>query len=484
MENESLKQRAAGGMLWGGLTNGAMQVFGALVGLVLMRLLSPSDYGKVAMLNIFSSLACAFQEGGFIAALCNRKEPTHADYNAVFWFNLMVSSALYAVLWFAAPLIADFYSDPDLTPLSRFLFLGFLLSSLGIVQRAYLFGHLMVKQTNICNLVSTALAGFAAIALAWLGFAYWGIVAQSVLYVLSVQLMSWHFSPWRPSLDIHLRPALEMFRFGSRLLVTNTFNILNNHAFSVLLGKCFGSHTAGVYNTARKWDDMASVTVNGMVAGVSQPVLIQVRGDRGRYVNAFRKMLRFVCFVSFPVMFGLGIVAHEFITLAGGEKWEESGAILSILCLHGAFVPVTTLYSSLTVSMGRSDANMTCTILQCLAVWAGLLALYPLGLKCMVVYFVALNIAWLGFWQWWAKRLTGLGWVDAALDILPFLLLAVAAMMLTWFVTRDIGPAWRLLLCRVALGAVVYVAVVWISGANIIRESIGYFTKNKKKNRG
>ena len=102
----------------------------------------------------------------------------------------------------------------------------------------------------------------------------------------------------------------------------------------------------------------------------------------------------------------------------------------------------------------------------------------------MVVYFVALNIAWLGFWQWWAKRLTGLGWVDAALDILPFLLLAVAAMMLTWFVTRDIGPAWRLLLCRVALGAVVYVAVVWISGANIIRESIGYFTKNKKKNRG
>ncbi len=477
MENESLKQRAAGGMLWGGLANGAMQVFGALVGLVLMRLLSPSDYGKVAMLNIFSALACAFQEGGFIAALCNRKEPTHEDYNAVFWFNLMVSACLYAILWFAAPLIADFYHDPDLTSLSRFLFLGFLLSSLGIVHRAYLFGHLMVKQTNICNLVSTALAGIAGIVLAWQGFAYWGIVAQSVLYVLAVQLMSWHFSPWRPSLDIHLRPAFEMFGFGSRLLVTNTFNILNNHAFSVLLGKCFGSHMAGVYTTARKWDDMASGTVNSMVAGVSQPVLIQVKGDRGRYVNVFRKMLRFVCFVSFPVMFGLGIIAHEFIILAGGEKWEESGVILSILCLHGAFVPVTTLYSSLTVSMGRSNANMTCTILQCLAVWAGLLALYPLGMTCMVLYFVTLNIAWLGFWHWWAKRLTGLRWRDAALDILPFLLFALSVMAFTWWVTRGIGSAWCLMLCRIALGAALYAGIMWVSGAHIMRESIGYFTK-------
>ncbi len=480
MENESLKQRVAGGILWGGLSNGAMQVFGALVGLVLMRLLTPSDYGKVAMLNIFSALACALQESGFIAALCNRKEPTHEEYNAVFWFNLSVSAALYAALWLAAPLIADFYGDPDLTALSRYLFLGFLFSGLGVVQRAYLFGHLMVKQTNVCNLTAITVSSLVGIVMAWRGFAYWGIVTQSVLYVLIVQLMSWRFSPWRPTLDIRLRPALEMFGFSGKLLVTNTFNILNNHAFSVLLGKCFSSHTAGVYTTARKWDDMASCTVNGMISGVSQPVLVQVKGDRGRYLYVFRKMLRFVCFVSFPAMLGLGTVAHEFIVLTGGQKWAESGHILSLLCLHGAFVPVTTLYSNLTISMGKSDANMTCTVCQCLAVWVGLLALYPLGMTCMVVYFVALNITWLAFWQWWAKRLTGLGWRDAVADIAPFFMFALGVMAFTWWVTCGIESLWWLLACRVALGAALYAGITWVSGARIMRDTIGYFTEKRK----
>ena len=128
MEENSLKERTAKGILWGGMSNGLMQLMGAVFGLVLLRYLTPADQGKVAMLNIFAALASALQESGFIAALCNRKEPTHEEYNSVFWFNILVSLTLYAVLWFCAPLIADFYGDSDLTPLARVLFLGFLLS--------------------------------------------------------------------------------------------------------------------------------------------------------------------------------------------------------------------------------------------------------------------------------------------------------------------------------------------------------------------
>ncbi|MBO4550136.1 MAG: oligosaccharide flippase family protein, partial [Bacteroidaceae bacterium] len=148
MEEKSLKERTAGGMLWGGLSNGLMQLMAAVFGLVLLRYLTPDDYGKVAMLTIFSAIACALQESGFIAALCNRREPTHEEYNAVFWFNLLVSASLYIILWFCAPLIARFYGIPELVPLARVLFLSFFFSGLGTVQRAYLFGHLMVRQTS------------------------------------------------------------------------------------------------------------------------------------------------------------------------------------------------------------------------------------------------------------------------------------------------------------------------------------------------
>lgn len=486
MEEKSLKERTAGGMLWGGLSNGLMQLIAAVFGLVLLRYLTPDDYGKVAMLNIFAALANALQESGFMAALCNRKEPTHEEYNAVFWFNLLVSASLYIILWFCAPFIADFYEIPELIPLGRVLFLGFLFSGLGTVQRAYLFGHLMVRQTSICSLTAMLLSGIIGVVMAMKGFAYWAIVTQAVCFVLITQLMAWYFSPWRPtffslhsSLFTSLAPAWRMFGFSSKLMLTNIVNICNLHAFSVLLGKYFGDHTAGVYSNAKKWNDMASSTINGMVTSTSQPTLAQVVDDIGRYRQVFRKMLRFVSFVSFPAMLGLGLVAQEFILLAGGEKWRESGLILSLLCLHGAFVPITTLYSNLTISRGKSGVNMGCTIAQCLAVWVGLYLLYPYGFLPMVIYFVVLNIAWLAIWQWFAWRLTGLTFLEALKDTVPFLVFTLAVLALTWWLTKGIENLWLLLISRVLIAAVLYAGIMWVSGAKIMREAIHYIFNRK-----
>ena len=479
MEEKSLKERTAGGMLWGGMSNGLMQLIAAIFGIVLLRHITPEDQGKVAMLNIFAAIASALQESGFIAALCNRKEPTREEYNAVFWFNLMVSASLYIILWFCAPLIADFYGKPELIPLARVLFLGFLFSGFGTVQRAYLFGHLMVRQTSICSLTAMILSGIIGVTMAINDFAYWAIVTQAVSFVLITQLMAWYFSPWRPTLSFNLAPAWKMFGFSSKLMLTNIVNICNLHAFSVLLGKYLGDYTAGIYTTARGWDDKASSTINGMVTSTSQPTLAQVTDDIGRYRHVFRKMLRFICFVSFPAMLGLGLVAQEFILLTVGEQWRESGLILSLLCIHGAFVPITTLYSNLTISRGKSGVNMGCTIAQCLAVWAGLILLYPKGLLPMVIYFVALNVAWLVIWQWFAWRLTGLTFQEALKDIMPFLLFTLAVLAVTWWLTCGITDLWLLLLSRILIAAFLYGGIMWVSGAKIMRETIQYLARKK-----
>ena len=479
MEEKTLKERTAGGMLWGGLSNGLMQLIAAIFGIVLLRHITPEDQGKVAMLNIFAAIASALQESGFIAALCNRKEPTREEYNAVFWFNLLVSASLYIILWFCAPLIADFYGKPELIPLARVLFLGFLFSGFGTVQRAYLFGHLMVRQTSICSLTAMILSGIIGVTMAINDFAYWAIVTQAVSFVLITQLMAWYFSPWRPTLSFNLAPAWKMFGFSSKLMLTNIVNICNLHAFSVLLGKYLGDYTAGIYTTARGWDDKASSTINGMVTSTSQPTLAQVTDDIGRYRQVFRKMLRFICFVSFPAMLGLGLVAQEFILLTVGEQWRESGLILSLLCIHGAFVPITTLYSNLTISRGKSGVNMGCTIAQCLVVWAGLILLYPKGLLPMVIYFVALNVAWLVIWQWFAWRLTGLSFMDAMKDIMPFLVFTLAVLAVTWWLTCGITNLWILLFSRILIASVLYAGIMWVSGANIMRESLRYLTKKK-----
>ncbi len=469
-----LKEKAARGFLWGGLNNGAVQVLGALFGIFLLRLLSPSDYGKIAMLTVFANLASTLQESGFMAALCNLKNPTHRDYNAVFWFNIMMGGSLYLLLYLCAPLIADFYHDADLLWLSRYMFLGFFITSFGTVQRAWLFRNMMNKQTCIIAIVSLVVSNVVGILMAWLGYAFWGLATQSLLFVSCMVLMNWYYSPWRPSLHIDLRPAWQMFGFSSRLLLTNVVNTLSSNAFSFLLGKFYGAHSAGVYGNARKWDDMCSSSINGMLTGVAQPVMAQVRDNRDRSRQVFRKMLRFVSFVSFPCMFGIGLISREFLLIFTGPKWEESAYLLSLLSIYGAVFPLLTLYGQMVISQGRSNINMYSTMALSSLILLGLVLLHSYGLYVMVFYFIGINVAWLFVWQYFAYRLIGLRLWEALSDVLPFLLLSAACMALTWWITRPIESLWLLLLAKVVLAAVFYVTAIWISGARIMRESVDY----------
>ena len=469
-----LKEKAARGFLWGGLNNGAVQVLGALFGIFLLRLLSPSDYGKIAMLTVFANLASTLQESGFMAALCNLKNPTHRDYNAVFWFNIMMGGSLYLLLYLCAPLIADFYHDADLLWLSRYMFLGFFITSFGTVQRAWLFRNMMNKQTCIIAIVSLVVSNVVGILMAWLGYAFWGLATQSLLFVSCMVLMNWYYSPWRPSLHIDLRPAWQMFGFSSRLLLTNVVNTLSSNAFSFLLGKVYGAHSAGVYGNARKWDDMCSSSINGMLTGVAQPVMAQVRDNRERSRQVFRKMLRFVSFVSFPCMFGIGLISREFLLIFTGPKWEESAYLLSLLSIYGAVFPLLTLYGQMVISQGKSNINMYSTMALSSLILLGLVLLHSYGLYVMVFYFIGINVAWLFVWQYFAYRLIGLRLWEALSDVLPFLLLSAACMALTWWITRPIESLWLLLVAKVVLAAVFYVTAIWISGARIMRESVDY----------
>lgn len=481
MAESSLREKAARGFLWGGLNNGLVQIIGALFGIVILRHLAPDDYGKISMLMVFPALASILQESGFTAALCNLKEPTHRDYNAVFWFNIGVSALLYGALFFCAPLIARFYNDPSLLPLSRYLFLGFFISSWGTVQRAYLFIHLMNKESCIIALTSLVLSNTVGLLMVLAGFSYWGLATQNILFILIVAVMNWWYSPWRPTLQIDMAPVRKMFGFSSKLLFTNIINTLSSQAFSFLLGKFYGNYTAGIYGNARKWDDMCANTINGMVTGVALPVLSKVRDERERYRQVFRKMLRFVSFVSFPCMLGMGFVAREFLLVVVGPKWEASAELLSMFSVYGAIFPLMTLYGQMVIGQGKSQINMWCTIGLSSLILIGLWAFHPFGVHTMVVYFIALNALWLLVWQFFALRLIKLSFWHAFCDVAPFLLLSLGSMAVAWTATRAIENIYLLLAGKIALTALCYVGILWILRARILRESIDYFLHKRKQ---
>ncbi len=483
-EEQSLKDKTAKGLFWGGFSNGIQQLLNLVFGIFIARLLTPSDYGMVGMLAIFSLIAGSIQESGFTAALVNKKEVTHKDYNAVFWFNIITSLCLYLVLFLCAPLIAYFYKVPELTPLARYSFTGFFIASLGISHSAYLKRNLMVKQQAMSSVIGLTVSGIAGVTLAYLGFSYWGYATQSIVYVAVNTACYWHFTRWRPTLQFSLAPIKEMFGFSGKLLITNIFNHINNNLFSVILGKFYTEKEVGYYNQANKWCGMGQLFISGMINGVAQPVLTKVSDDLERQKRVFRKMLRFTAFVSFPAMLGLGIVSEELITITITDKWYSSIPIMQILCISGAFTPIAYLYQQLIISKGKSRIYMWNTIVLCLLQAAVLVATASWGIETMIAFFVGLNIAWLGVWYLFARRQLALRFLDILRDILPFAAVALVAMAAAYYASLGLESLYLRLAVKVLVAAAVYLSLMWICRAAVLRESIGFirqrFTRNSQ----
>ena len=315
-EEQSLKQKTAKGLFWGGLSSSVQQLLGLLFGVVLGRLLDPADYGMIGMLAIFPAIASALQESGFVAALANREKVSDKDYNAVFWFSISFSAVLYILLYSSAPLIAKFYDTPELTSLARFSFLSFFIASFGIAPRALLFRNLKVKENTIISLSSLFLSGIVGIILAANGFAYWGLAIQTMTFVVIGTALNWYFAHWKPSFRIDFSPIREMFGFSSKMLITQVFIIINQNLFSVLLGKFYTKQEVGDFSQANNWNNKGHALITGMINGVTQPVLASVANDPQRQAAVFHKMLRFTAFISFPAMFGLSLISREFILIA------------------------------------------------------------------------------------------------------------------------------------------------------------------------
>jgi len=479
MTEQSLKEKTAKGLFWGGLSNGVQQLLNLFFGIFLARLLTQEDYGMVGLLNIFSLIATALQESGFISALVNQKEIKHKDYNAVFWFSSLTGLSLYLILFACAPLIARFFNTPELTPLARYSFLGFLISSTGIAHSAYLFRSLMVKQRAMASVIGLLLSGTTGIILAYYGFAYWGIATQSLVYIATTTSCYWYFSPWRPKLQLDFSPLKRMFTFSSKLLVTSICQHLHNNIFSIILGKFYAIPDVGNYNQANKWNYMGHSFINGMVSSVAQPVLAQVANDKERQLRVFRRMMRFTCFVSFPAMFGLSLVAPEFITITITDKWAESAKMLQLLCIGGAFIPIITLCSNLIISKGKSNTYMWNTICLVITLLATILFLHPYGIYTMITTYVTINIGWLLIWHYFIKKEINYNLFAFIIDLFPYLLIAAGAMAIAYIGTSHCSNIFLRFISKIGIAAAFYILMMWLSGSTTFKESISFILKRK-----
>lgn len=478
MAEQTLKEKTAKGLFWGGLSNGVQQVLNLVFGLILARILNASDYGMVGMLAIFSAIASTIQESGFTAALTNQKEIRHEDYNAVFWFSTLTGVLFYLILFFCAPLIAEFYDKPELIGLSRVVFLGFLFGGFGIASNAYLFKTLMVKERAKIDIISLVCSGVVGVALALKGFTYYGLAIQTITYISISSLLKFIYVPWKPSFQINLYPLKQMFGFSSKLILTNIFTQISNNVFSVVLGKFYSPQQLGFYSQGQKWMGMGNQFIVGMINSVSLPVLVNVVEDKERQIMVFRKMVRFGSFVSFPVMFGLAFISNEFISILLGSKWLPSVPFLQLFCVWGAISFLWLLYTNLIVSYNRSDAYLFGMVLTGLLQLIIVAVLSQLGIYIMLIGYIAVYYVSLLYWHYFVNKLIGFSIMEIAKDILPYLLITMFSLFIAWLATYYVVDLYITVIVKIAVSAFMYVLISRFFDSVILNECV-IFLRNK-----
>ena len=470
----TLKQKTATGLFWGGFSNGVQQLIIIVSGIVLARILNADDYGLYGLLAIFTAVASTIINSGFSIALTNKQNTTHQDYNAVFWFTFFVGLFLYIILYFAAPFIADFYNEPALVDLSRFLFISFFLGGIGTVSYTVMFKRMMVKQQAIIDTVALFTAVCFGIIAAVKGFAYWALAIQSVVQISLGSLLRFLIAPWKPAWKFQFSPIKEMFSFSSKVFITNLFVQINNNFLTVIIGKLFNKEQVGIYSQGQKWASMGNQFIGGMINSIAQPVLVQTNNDKERQTGVLRKMIRFGAFISFPMMLGLALIAKEFIVITIGEKWIPSVPFLQLFCLWTAFAYLLNLFTNVVYAHGKSSIYMKITILTGLSQLVAVLCLYPLGLFPMVAAYVAISFSALLLWQRYVNKLIGLKNRDILKDVLPYFGITVFCLFIAWITTKCIQNLYWLLASKIIISAFLYIFVMKISRSVIFKESMDF----------
>jgi O-antigen/teichoic acid export membrane protein len=481
MAETTLKEKTAKGLFWGGISNFVQQTIGAIFGIVIARILSPGDYGLIGMLTIFIVIANSISESGFTSALTNKKEIKHEDYNAVFWFSLTAGTIMYLILFFCAPLIARFYEKPELTNLSRVVFLNFLMNGVSTAHFAFMFKKLMVKERAKIDITAIFISGLIGLILALNGFAYWGLALQTLSFTTISVILRWHYSQWKPTFNSDFRPLKEMFGFSFKLFLTNIFMQISNNIFSVLLGKFYDERQVGYYSQGNKWMILGYSVTGGMINSVSQPIFVESKGDKDRLLMIFRKMLRFGAFISFPAMLGLAFIGEEFISITIGEKWQESVPFFQLLCIWGAAGYIWSLYTFLLMSFGKSDVYLYGNIAICVLQIACAALLFPFGIFPMLTAYVICYFGGLLVWHYFVNKLIGIRLWDVLKDISPYLFITGGCFIVAWFASQFTQSLYLRAALKIGITAVLYIWVMRYSRSTIFKESLVFLSNRIRR---
>ena len=480
---EDTKGKVFSNLIWRFAERIGAQLVSFIVSIVLARILSPNDYGTIALITVFTNIMQVFVDSGLGNALIQKKDADDVDFSTVFYTNIVFCIIMYLIVFFSAPLIANFYNNQQLINLTRVLGITILISGVKNVQQAYVSKKLIFKKFFFATLAGTIGAGILGVILAKNGYGVWALVVQQLFNLTVDTMILWITVKWRPKKMFSFSRLKELFSFGWKLLASSVLDTVYNNIRQLIIGKLYTSSELAFYNKGKQFPELIVNNINQSIDSVLLPTMSKEQEHREKVKAMTRRAIKTSVFIMAPLMMGLAFTANNVIEILLTEKWLPSVPYLCVFCATFMFYPIHTANLNAIKAMGRSDLFLKLEIAK--KIVGIILLLMTMNISVMVM---ALSLFVAGILSqiinaWPNRKLLDYGYFEQLKDIIPSILLAVVMGIIVYFINFLNISTINALIIQVILGGVIY-----IGGAKLFKlDSFEYIIniikdyKNKKK---
>ena len=430
----------------------------SIVSIVLARLLDPEIYGTVAYVTIFTTILQVFVDSGLGNALIQKKDADDLDFSSVFYFNMAMCTLLYIVMFLCAPLIAAFYKLPELTPIVRVVSLILIISGVKNVQQAYVSRNMLFKKFFFSTLGGTIGAAIIGIAMAYLGYGVWALVAQMLFNAALDTTILWITVKWRPKKMFSSERLKGLFSYGWKLLVSSLFDTIYNDLRQLIIGKMYSKSDLAQYNRGKDFPKLIVTNINTSIDSVLLPTMSKAQDDPEVVKNMTRRAIKISTYLMMPFMVGLSVCAKPLVSLVLTDKWLPCVPFLRIFCFTFAFYPIHTANLNAIKAMGRSDLFL---ILEIIKKAVGLIAIVCtmwISVMAMAYSFLVTSVLSQIINSWPNRKLLRYSYGSQLKDMLPQIGLSLAMGAVVYSVQFIGLNSILTLLIQVPVGVILYVA--------------------------
>lgn len=454
---DNLKQNVFSNVIWRFAERTGAQLVGFIVSIVLARILSPSDYGIVALVSVFTTIMQVFVDSGLGNALIQKKDADDVDFSTVFYTNIAFCLVLYLIIFISAPLIAKLYNNEDLIAVTRVLGLTIVISGVKNVQQAYVSRKMIFKKFFFATLVGTIGAGVLGITLAINGAGVWALVAQQIFNLTVDTIILWITVKWRPKKFFSFTRLKELFSYGWKLLVSSIIDTVYNNVRQLIIGKFYSSSDLAYYNKAKQFPELIVNNVNTSIDSVLLPTMSREQENKEKVRTMTRRAIKTSIYIMAPLMMGLAFTANNVIKILLTDKWSASVPYLIVFAITYMFWPVHTANLNAIKAMGRSDLFLKLEIIKKAVGVILLLLTFRISVWAMALSFLISGVISQIINAWPNRKLLNYSYLQQFKDILPSIVLAVVMGIIVYLINFLRLPTLVTLIIQIILGAIIYI---------------------------